>query len=61
MILRQSADGVPVADICRSARISHATHFNWKKKRDGMLPPDMRRLKQLQDENARLRKLVSAR
>ena len=43
-ILKQGADGVPVADICRRAGISHATYFNWKKKYDGMLPPDMRRL-----------------
>jgi hypothetical protein len=35
------------------------TDFNWKKKSDGMLPPDMRRLKQLEDENAKLRKLVA--
>jgi putative transposase len=53
------ADGVPVADICRKAGISQATYFNWKKKYDGMLPPDMRRLKQLEDENSKLRKLVA--
>lgn len=59
-ILKQGAVGVPVADICRRAGISQATYFNWKKKKyDGMLPPDMRRLKQLGDENAKLRKLVA--
>ena len=58
-ILKQGADGVPVAEICRRAGISQATYFNWKKKYDGMLPPDMRRLKQLEDENAKLRKLVA--
>jgi len=58
-VLKQGADGVPVADICRRAGISQATYFNWKKKYDGMLPPDMRRLKQLEDENAKLRKLVA--
>lgn len=42
-ILKQGADGVPVADICRRAGISQATYFNWKKKYDGMLPPDVRR------------------
>ena len=57
-ILRR-AEGVPVADICRRAGISQATYFNWKKKYDGMLPPDMRRLKQLEDENSKLRKLVA--
>ena len=58
-ILRQGTDGVPVADICRKAGISQATYFNWKKKYDGMSPPEMRRPKQLEDENAKLRKLVA--
>ena len=58
-ILKQGADGVPVADICRKAGISQATYFNWKKKHDGLLPTEMRRLKQLEDENGKLRKLVA--
>jgi Transposase len=48
-ILKQGKDGVPVAEICRKAGISQATYFNWKKKYDGMQPPEMRRLKQLED------------
>jgi putative transposase len=58
-ILRQGADGVPVADICRKAGISQATYFNWKKKYEGPQPPEMRRLKQLEDENAKLKKIVA--
>ena len=58
-ILKQGADGVPVADICRKAGISQATYFNWKKKYDGLLPTEMRRLKLLEDENTKLRKLVA--
>ena len=58
-ILKQGADGVPVAEICRRAGISQATYFNWKKKYDGLLPTEMKRLKQLEDENTRLRKLVA--
>jgi putative transposase len=58
-ILKQGNDGVLVADICRKAGISQATYFNWKKKFDGLQPPEMRRLKQLEDENAKLRKLVA--
>jgi putative transposase len=58
-ILKHGADGVPVADICRKAGISHATYFNWKKKYDGLLPTEMRRLKLLDDENAKLRKIVA--
>ena len=57
-ILKQGSDGVPVADICRKAGISQATYFNWKKKLDGLLPTEMRRLKQLEDENSKL-KLVA--
>jgi len=58
-ILKQGADGMPVADLCRKAGISQATYFNWKKKYDGLLPSEMRRLKQLEDENNKLRKLVA--
>lgn len=58
-ILKQGADGTPVAEICRKAGISQATYFNWKKKYDGLLPPEMRRLKQLEDENAKLKKIVA--
>lgn len=57
-ILKQGNDGVPVAEICRKAGISAATYFNWKKQYDGLLPSEMRRLKQLEDENAKLKKLV---
>ena len=58
-ILKQGADGLPVAEICRKAGISQATYFNWKKKYDGMQPPEMRRLKQLEDENSKLKKIVA--
>ena len=58
-ILNQRVDGVPVADICRKAGISQATYFNWKKRYDGLLPTEMRRLKQLEDENNKLRKVVA--
>jgi putative transposase len=58
-ILKQGADGMPVADICRKTGISQATYFNWKRKYDGLLPTEMRRLKQLEDENGKLRKVVA--
>ena len=58
-IINQGEEGTPVADICRKAGISQATYFKWKRKYDGMTPPEMRRLKQLEDENAKLRKLVA--
>jgi len=58
-ILKQGSDGMAVAEICRKAGISQATYFNWKKKYDGLLPNEMRRLKQLEDENGKLRKVVA--
>jgi len=48
---------MPVADICHKAGISQATYFNWKKRYDGLLPTEMRRLKQLEDENSKVKKL----
>ena len=58
-VLKQGADGVAVAEICRKVGISQATYFNWKKKYDGLLPTEMRRLKQLEDENAKLKRIVA--
>lgn len=58
-IIKQGEDGTPVAEICRKAGISQATYFNWKKKYAGLLPTEMKRLKQLEEENARLKKIVA--
>ena len=58
-ILKQGKEGVPVAEICRKAGISQATYFNWKQKYEGLLPTEMRRLRQLEDENTKLKKLVA--
>ena len=58
-IIKQGAEGTPVAEICRKAGISQATYFNWKKKYAGLLPTEMKRLKQLEDENSRLKKIVA--
>ncbi len=58
-ILKQGEEGTPVAEICRKAGISQAIYFNWKKKYAGLPPDEMRRLKQLQDENGRLKKIVA--
>ena len=58
-IIKQGDEGTPVAEICRKAGISQATYFNWKKKYVGLLPTEMKRLKQLEDENSRLKKIVA--
>ena len=58
-ILKQGADGITVAEICRKAGISQATYFNWKRKYDGLLPTEMRRLRQLEEENSKLKRIVA--
>jgi len=58
-VLKQGEEGTPVAEICRKAGISQATDFDWKQRYGGLLPDEMRRLKQLEDENARLEKIVA--
>jgi putative transposase len=58
-IIKQGEDGTPVAEICRKAGISQATYFNWKKKYAGLMPSEMRRLRELEQENGRLKKIVA--
>ncbi|MDQ0420477.1 putative transposase [Peteryoungia aggregata LMG 23059] len=58
-ILKQGDDGVPVAEICRKAGISQAAYFNWRNRYAGLLPDEVRRLKALEDENSRLKKIVA--
>ena len=58
-IIRQGDEGAPVAEICRKAGISQATYFNWKKKYAGMMPSEMKRLRELEDENNRLKRIVA--
>jgi putative transposase len=45
-IIQQGDEGTPVANVCRKAGISQTTYFNWKKKDAGLLPTEMKRLKQ---------------
>jgi putative transposase len=58
-ILKEQEAGAKVMDICRKHGISDATFYNWKSKFAGMAVSDLKRLKELEAENARLRKLVS--
>jgi putative transposase len=58
-IIKQGEDGTPVAEVCRKAGISQATYFNWKKKYAGLMPSEMRRLRELEQENGRLKKIVA--
>jgi putative transposase len=58
-ILKQGEGGMPVADVCRKAGISQATYFAWKKKYSGLMPSDMKRLRELEEENGRLKRIVA--
>jgi putative transposase len=57
--LNQSETGVTVSEVCRKMGISEATFYNWKKKYGGLGTSELRRLRQLEDENFRLKKLVA--
>ena len=58
-ILREQKGGVSIADVCRRHGISSATFFKWKAKFGGMDVSDARKLKTLEDENAKLKKLLA--
>jgi putative transposase len=57
--LRQAEGGTPVAEIIRKMEISEVTFYRWKKKYAGMGVAELRRLRQLDDENRRLKRLVA--
>jgi putative transposase len=58
-ILREHEAGAKTADVCRKHGISSATFYKWKAKYGGLDVSDARRLKVLQDENAKLKKLLA--
>lgn len=57
--LRQAETGISVAEVCRKMGISDATYYIWKKKYGGLGLSELRRLKQLEEENRQLKKLVA--
>ena len=58
-ILKQADAGVPVKDICRQAGISVATYYQWKSKYGGLEASDLRRVKELESENAKLKRMYA--
>ena len=58
-VLKQAEDGTSVAEVCRKAGIAEATFYNWRKKYGGLMPSEMKRLKMLDEENTRLKRLVA--
>jgi putative transposase len=57
--LQQAESGVTVAEVCRKLGISEATFYAWKKKYSGLGPVELRRLRQLEEENAQLKRIVA--
>ncbi len=58
-ILRQAEEGTSVEEVCRKAGISAQTYYRWRKKFGGLMPSEMKRLKQLEEENKRLKTIVA--
>jgi putative transposase len=58
-IIKEKDSGLSVAEVCRKHGISDATFHNWKKKYAGMTVDELRRLKELEQENFRLKKMYS--
>ena len=57
--LRQAESGTPVGDVCRQIGVSEATFYQWKKKFAHLGVSELRRLRQLEDENGRLKRIVA--
>jgi putative transposase len=57
--LKQNEVGTSVEEVCRKMGISDATFYNWKKKFGGLGPSELRRLRQLEEENRKLKGLVA--
>ena len=57
--LRQAESGTPVADICRKMGVTEATYYRWKKQFSGLDVTELRELRQVRDENKRLKQLVA--
>lgn len=58
-ILKESEAGMPTPEICRKYGISKNTFYNWRSKYSGMEISDLKKMRELKDENAKLKKLVA--
>ena len=57
--IKKQENGIPVKEICRELGISEATFYNWKAKYGGMEASDVARMKELEKENAELKKMYA--
>lgn len=58
-ILRQAEEGTAVGEVCRKAGFNEATYYNRRSKYAGLMPSEMKRLRQLEEENGKLKKIVA--
>ncbi len=58
-MLKEADAGMKVEDLCRKHGISSATYYNWKKKYGGMEAAEIKRLKELEEENAKLKRMYA--
>lgn len=58
-VLKEQDAGIKVADICRKHGISDATFFNWRKRYGGMTMSEIKRVKELEEENSRLKRMYA--
>lgn len=58
-LFQQAEAGISARELCRKHAISDATFYTWRKKFGGMEVPEVKRLKSLEEENARLKKLLA--
>jgi len=57
--LRQAEEGTSVSEACREAGIAEATFYNWRKKYGGLMPSEIKRIKQLDEENGKLKRIIA--
>lgn len=54
LVLKQAEDGTPIGEVCRKAGIAKSTFYGWRKRFAGLMPSEVKRLRQLEEENAKL-------
>lgn len=58
-VLRQAEERTAIGEVCQKAGISEATFYNWRKRYAGLMPSEVKRLRQLEEENAKLKRIVA--
>lgn len=58
-VLKEGETGIPVAELCRKHGISNATYYQWKSKYSGVQVPELQRLRELEAENAKLKRMFA--